>query len=185
MDNNILDETCKLLQQGKVIACPTESVFGLSCDPLNEIAINTLLQLKQRPISKGLIIVANNLKQLKPYIATLTEQQINKLQQTRTKPITWIVPAHPDAPNWLTGAQTGIAIRITNHPVLAQLCQAIDSALVSTSANRSGQPPARTALEVRAQFPTEIPLIIDSNTVLNNNPSEIRDLISDTILRSA
>jgi len=185
MDNNTFNEACKLLRQGKVIACPTESVFGLSCDPSNQMAVNTLLQLKQRSVDKGLIIVASKLQQLQPYIAKLTKQQINKLQQTRTKPITWIVPAHPDTPNWLTGKHTGIAIRITNHPVLSQLCEAIDNALVSTSANRSGESPAKTTLEVEAQFSTEISLIIDSDTVLKNNPSEIRDLISDTILRSA
>lgn len=135
-----------------MVAYPTEAVYGLGCDPLNEAAFARLLALKQRPGDKGVILIAAEEGQLRPYLGDLPEPMLQRLRQTWPGPVTWIVPAAPGVPAWLTGGRDTIAVRVTAHSMAAALCRAFGGALVSTSANRSGEEPARSAEEVRRQF---------------------------------
>ena len=80
-------EAARYIQKGKVIAYPTEAVFGLGCHPLDSNAVHQILAIKQRPISKGLILIASHFDQLRPYVAevpeTLLEQAFNMFSETR------------------------------------------------------------------------------------------------------
>ena len=171
-----------VVQQGSLIAYPTESVYGLGCDPLNPYAVIDLLQLKSRPIEKGLIIIGSALKQLETFIDPLNSDQRNKIINTN-KVTTWLAPAH-NAPYWLTGKHQTLAIRLTTHPVAKQLCDILGHPLVSTSANPAGKTPATTALKTRLYFDEMIEHIIHGNTGPLNKPTEIRDLVTDTIVRA-
>lgn len=170
---------------GGVVAYPTETVYGLGCDPLNFTAIQKLLALKQRPMKKGLILVAAELEHLLPYIDINDAKHLKKLAQVRTnQAVSWVTPASPHTPGWLTGEHCGIAVRISHHPITAKLCRAFNGAIVSTSANPAGLAPSGNALKVRYYFGSQIDAIISSQTNPNARPSEIRDLISDKVLRS-
>lgn len=179
-----LAQSNQLLVAGSVIAYPTEAVFGLGCDPDNQHAVLTLLTLKQRPIEKGLILIARNFDQLIPYIddKSLTEQQIQLITTPSSKAITWVVPKNNHTPYWLTGQFDSIAIRICAHPLVKELCLLFGKPLVSTSANLSGQAPCRTFNEVETQFGANFP-VLKGETAHQFNPSEIRDLISGKIIR--
>lgn len=174
----------QLLQTEQVIAYPTEAVFGLGCLPMSETAVQKLLDLKQRPVEKGLILVAPELDYLRPYINTqaLNAQHWQQLQQQSAQPTTWLVPAHHHVPKFLTGQFDSIAIRLCDHPAVRQLCEAINSALTSTSANLSGLPPCKTAQQVRCQFGENFP-VLDMAVGAAQNPSEIRDLLSNQLIR--
>ncbi len=100
-------------------------------------------------------------------------------------PITWVVTADPQAADWITGGRPTIAVRITRHPVAADLCRLSETPLVSTSANRAGRAPARTALTVRKQFGRQIDLVISGQTGDQLNPTEIREARTGAVLRSA
>lgn len=173
------------LRAEQVIAYPTESVFGLGCNPYSEKAVKRLLQLKQRPIEKGLIVIAHHLELLKPFIdeQQLTEKHWQKITALYDRPISWVVPSKADTPLWLTGKFQSLAIRLCRHPAVAQLCQQTQFALTSTSANLSGQPPCRTAQQVRLQFGNNFP-VLAHQVGLAQNPSEIRDIFTDTIIRN-
>ena len=95
MDN--FEQVLNALQQGEVIAYPTEGVFGVGCDPDNPKAIQKLLDLKQRPVEKGLILIAASYEQLLPYIdeSQLTPEQLATVHATWPGPYTWIMPARP------------------------------------------------------------------------------------------
>ena len=82
------------LMQDEVVAYPTEAVFGLGCNPLSESAVRKLLNLKQRPIEKGLILVAPSLHFLQPFVdfSHLSDEQLARLQEQYEHPITWVVP---------------------------------------------------------------------------------------------
>ena len=177
--------TRRLLLGGGVIAYPTETVYGLGCDPLNIDAVTTILQLKQRDVGKGLILVGGCLSHLAPYVAPDQRTLLPLLDSHTTAPTTWLMPAHPDAPEWITGGRPSIALRIARHPVAMQLCRSLDGALVSTSANPSGRPPARTALQVRRYFRDALDYIVASHVGLSGRPSDIRDAISGTVIRGA
>lgn len=172
----------KYLRRGGVIAYPTESCFGLGCDPRNPRAVQRLLRIKGRPERKGLILIAAHLHQLKPYLAPLNPAQIKQLSAKWPGPHTWLVPASHNCPFWLTGRHSTIAVRVTGYPAAARLCREAGMALVSTSANRSGQKSARTARECARLFGRKV-RIIQGRIGKQRKPSTIQDLATGKILR--
>ena len=170
----------KILQQGGVIAYPTEAVFGLGCDPLNETAVMRLLSLKKRSRDKGLILIASDFSQVAGFLLPLNEQQKDYSQASET---TWVFPAKKEAPQWITGKFDSIAIRISKHHAVKQLCESFGSALISTSANLSGLEPAKTSKEVVAQFDQLLDGILDKKVGGLLKPTEIRDSISGDVIR--
>ncbi|ELI8100189.1 L-threonylcarbamoyladenylate synthase type 1 TsaC [Yersinia enterocolitica] len=174
-----LSDVLQALQQEEVIAYPTEAVFGLGCDPDSEKAVNALLALKQRPWQKGLILIAANYEQLKPYVddSALTDSQRETIFSVWPGPVTWVIPTRPKTPRWLTGSFDSLAVRVSDHPLVQQLCSQYGKPLVSTSANLSGQEPCRTTEEVRIQFGSSLPVL--AGLVGGRlNPSEIRDALT-------
>ncbi len=135
------------IRAGEIIAYPTESVFGLGCDPLNGYAVYNLLAFKKRDVDKGLILIASSLEQLQPYLQ-LNDSIIARVQKTWPGAVTWIIPAQPWVPYWLTGEHASLAVRVTSHPVARSLCEANGEPLVSTSANTSNSPPAIKSWQV-------------------------------------
>lgn len=178
-----LRQIAHLLHRGGIIAYPTEGVFGLGCDPWNEATVERLLALKQRPLSKGLIVIAADFKQLQPLIEPVSDSAQGQLQATWPGPVTWVVPAR-DAPPWLRGDHTTLAVRVSAHPLVAALCRAWGGPLVSTSANISTRPPARTALAVRRHLGGQVDAIVPGQTQGARGPTPIRDLASGRLLRS-
>lgn len=174
----------ELLKQNKVIAYPTEAVFGLGCDPDSQDAVESLLILKQRSWKKGLILIAANLQQLTPYIDTslLSAEQMQRVLATWPGPVTWIMPVKKNVPKWLTGEFDTLAVRVSAHSVVQMLCQQFGKPLVSTSANLSGMAPCRTYDEVINQFGYDFP-VIDANVGERENPSEIRDALTGELIR--
>ena len=181
-----LDIAIKALTDGQVIAYPTEAVYGVGCDPDNLSAIELLLKVKQREKSKGLILIAAEFSQLTPYIdlASITPEQQQLMQASWPGPVTWVVPARPGLTDWLTGQFTTIAIRVSDHPVVQQLCRAYGKPVTSTSANLSGQPACRLAADVAIQLGDKVPVILDAPTGGRLNPSEIRDISTGHIFRA-
>lgn len=172
----------KYLQRGGLIAYPTESCYGLGCDPRNRRAVGRVLALKRRSVSKGLILIASRMRQLRPYLATLSLVQSNHVRAMWPGPNTWLVPAARDCPAWLRGRHDAIAVRVTAHRGAARLCELAGMALVSTSANLSGGKPAKTAAECRRQFGSRV-LVIPGRIGARRRPSTIRDLVTGQIIR--
>lgn len=183
-----IDQAVEVLQQGGVIAYPTEAVYGLGCDPKNIAAIKKILKLKQRQKEKGLILVAENFEQLKPYLQPLEkdiEQKLLDSWHDSMNAITWLVPVNKTTSEYLKGQFDTLAVRVSQHPVVKELCQKFKGAIVSTSANISTQEAARTCQQVKQIFENEIDLIIDGETDFNAQPSEIRDALTNKIIRTA
>ena len=173
----------RVLRGGGVIAYPTEAVYGLGCDPLDPHAVERLLALKERPVDKGLILVAARFDQLTPFLRPLTADIRQRVEPTWPGPVTWLLPAAPNTPWWLTGAHDSLAVRVTAHPGTAALCKAFGGPLVSTSATLAGHPPARTALTVRRVFGDAVDYILPGELGDAKRPSEIRDAVSGHVLR--
>ncbi|MGD8112604.1 L-threonylcarbamoyladenylate synthase [Vibrio sp. TRT 21S02] len=183
MDN--FEQALNALQQGEVIAYPTEGVFGVGCDPDNPEAIQKLLTLKQRPVEKGLILIAASYEQLLPYIdeTQLTAEQLSTVQATWPGPVTWIMPCSDKVSHWVSGQFDSIAVRVTDHPLVQKMCNAFGKPLTSTSANLTGQPPCMTTEEVELQLGERLVAILHGETSGRNKPSEIRDAKTSQILR--
>jgi L-threonylcarbamoyladenylate synthase len=171
------------LHAGEIIAYPTEAVYGLGCDPANEQAIRRLLALKGRPESAGFVLIASNFSQLQPWIAELDSALIDKALQTWPGPVTWLFPRADGVPDYVAGKHKTIALRITAHEPSRALCEVFDSALISSSANHTAGPPARSIEEVESYFGNQIAGTLEGDLGGSDNPSEIRDLVSGAIIR--
>ncbi len=174
----------RVIRAGGLIAYPTEAVYGLGCDPRNERAVIRLLALKRRSIHKGLILIAADFAQLEPYLQPLAPPDRARLEATWPGPQTWLIPARTTVPRWLRGRHDTLAVRVTAHPLAAALCRACGHPLVSTSANRGGRPPARTALAVRRQMGRSLDDLLPGPTGGAAKPTAIGDLRTGQIVRS-
>ncbi len=170
------------LKQGGVIAYPTESCYGLGCDPRNRRAVVKLLRLKGRPQRKGLILIGAVFRHLQPYAAPLNAGEWQKISSTWPGPVTWLLPASPSTPPWLRGSHHSIAVRVTAHPLAASLCRAANMALVSTSANRSGLKPVRAYSDCAKTFGDQV-MVVPGMVGKRKRPSSIMDLKTDAVIR--
>ena len=173
-----------MVRGGGIVAYPTEAVYGLGCDPFNPTAVYRLLALKKRPVSKGLILISDRFERLLPLLGKLPEKRLEAIKATWPGPVTWVMPAAAGVAPWLTGEHSTLAVRVTAHPLAAALCRAIESPLVSTSANQSQHPPARTPLEVLLRCDSQVDFILHGATGQQQRPTQIRDAVTDRILRN-
>jgi len=172
--------------QGGIIAYPTEAVFGLGCDPDNLQAIEKLLRIKKRSPEKGLILLAANYAQLLPYIDDRKIPQDKRLSVLSRWPdgITQLMPKNIQISKLLTGEFTKIAVRLTSQPDVVALCNKVNKPIVSTSANLSGQQPAKTWQEVEDTLSNKIDFIIKGNTLGYTQPSKIIDALTGETIRA-
>lgn len=150
------------MRAGGVIAYPTEGVYGLGCDPHNQAALQRIIDLKGRDSHKGFIIVASSQDQLARFMAPVQAAWQTQFDQAWPGPVTFIVPAIDGISGLLSGYRDSMAVRVSNHPIVRDLCTLYDGALVSTSANRSGREALRSAAEVQIEFGDGIDVVIDA-----------------------
>lgn len=173
----------RVLRGGGVVAYPTEGVYGLGCDPLDPHAVQRVLDLKGRSARKGLILIAADYAQVRPFLQPPPKALARRLRDDWPGPVTWVLPASPAVPGWVTGGRDTLAVRVTAHPLAASLCRGFGRALVSTSANRSGGRPARSALAVRRLFGESVDLILHGPLGGLRGPTPIRDGTTGSLLR--
>lgn len=169
-----IKQAVKALQLGGIIAYPTEAVYGLGCDPWNEQAVGQLLEIKQRPWQKGLILIAADFNQLQHFIEPVTAEILTQLEFTWPGSTTWLLPVRSVIPDYLTGEHDTIAVRVTAHKQTAELCRAFGGAIISTSANLAGMRPAKSTREVRWRL-EELDYVLSGQCSGSDQPSEIRD----------
>lgn len=170
-----LQRALDCLNEQGVIAYPTESVWGLGCLPSSESALNRILNIKNRDWRKGLILVASDWEQLQNWILPLSSSQVKCVQEPQPRPTTWLLPCSTEISKNLRGSHQALAVRVSEHPLIAALCEQAGP-IVSTSANVQGEPPAKTASEVRAQFNQQVDYILDGELGGYEQPSSIKTL---------
>lgn len=170
------------LKRGGVVAYPTESCYGFGCDPANRRAVQRILKLKQRPQRKGLILIASAYRQVAPYIQPLDADAQHTLQADGARAITYLMPVKPSCPRWLRGMHDTLAVRMTAHPFAQGLCRSVGSALVSTSANRSGLRATKTWAECQRMFGKSV-WVLRGRVGKRKRPSTIKAWGGDRIVR--
>lgn len=177
-----IESAARIMRSGGVIAYPTETVYGLGCDPFNEEAVSRVLEIKQRPVEKGLILVASGLAQLDGLVE-LTDAERRMLEETWPAPITYLLPATTKVPEWVRGRFDKVAVRVSTHPLARSLAAAVGTPIISTSANRAGRPPARNRFQVARQLGADLDFIVSGDTGLSGRPSTIIDLRTGETIR--
>jgi L-threonylcarbamoyladenylate synthase len=178
-----IDRAARCIIEGGVIAYPTEAVYGIGCLPFDIEALERVMAIKRRDARKGLIVVAADISQLEPIAVLPGGETGSQMRGTWPGPVSWVVAARPGLPALLTGGRPTVAVRVSAHPVVQQLCRRSGSALVSTSANCSGHRPARSALAVRRTLGTRLDYVLAGPVGGAARPSEIRDAATGRLLR--
>jgi L-threonylcarbamoyladenylate synthase len=176
-----IDQAAATLRRGGVIAYPTEGVFGLGCLPDNLAAVQRLLDIKQRDVAKGLILIASDAAQFDGWVELPDDLALPPIDPTR--PVTWVVPAGVKASPVVRGEHSSIAVRLTSNPVTRAICEAVQSAIVSTSANLSGRPVATDHATLHREFAGLVDYIVPGDCGPFTGPSEIRMLSTGEVLR--
>jgi len=173
-----------VIRQGGVIAHPTEAVWGLACDPFNPRAIATILSLKHRPVSKGLILISGVSEHFEPLLQPLSETLKNRFYAPQNHPSTWLVPdIDNQVPKSVKGQYDTVAIRVVDHNELTDLTRVLGHPIVSSSANPAGMEPARSKLRVHQYFSTQLDYILPAELGVFSRPSIIRDLQTANTVR--
>jgi len=181
-----IKQAVRTVRHGGIIAYPTEAVWGLGCDPWNRAAVTRLLALKNRSMDKGLILVASELSQLGDLLIDLSDSERLLISQNQPQPTTWLIPDTRNyIPRWIKGLHSEIAVRVSTHSGVRELCNYQGGMLVSTSANVSNQQPARSLREVRASFGRGVDYLLPGRLGSYQRPSEIRRLKTGVVTRTA
>ncbi|OTG66825.1 tRNA threonylcarbamoyladenosine biosynthesis protein RimN [Acinetobacter sp. ANC 4470] len=182
-------EAAQCLKQGHVLAYPTEAVWGLGCDPFNELAFLEILRLKQRPIEKGVILLASHLSQVEHLVQSLSEKMRQKVidswshQSPTERATTWLLPADDQIPTWIKGSHPKVAVRVTTHPLCVALCNAFHGFIVSTSANPASEKPALSLQQANQYFSNQIDYL-NGDLGLSQEASRIIDAETGHIIRA-
>ncbi|QLH42100.1 MAG: threonylcarbamoyl-AMP synthase [Coxiellaceae bacterium] len=178
-----INKAVSIVLKGGVIAYPTEAVYGLGCDPFNQSAVERLLKLKNRAVDKGLILIAAAWELLEELVLPIDPERLALVQASWPGPYTWIFPASK-TPSWIRGKHSSVAVRVTAHPIAKVLSQQFGKPLVSTSANREGDAPARDAAMVATLFGRDVDYIVPGPVGHLANPTVIRDAITGEVVRA-
>ena len=156
-----VEEAIKVLRHSGVVAFPTETYYGLAVEPTDTAALARLFALKQRPESKPLLLLIDQLDQLMEVVSEIPKEYRRLIEMFWPGPLTLIFPARPEVSPLVTGGTGTVGVRISPHPVARELVRRVGRPVTATSANLSGRSPAASAEEVIAQFGEKIDWIID------------------------
>ncbi len=159
-------EAVVILRRGGVVAFPTETYYGLAVDPGNENALKRLYRLKRREPEKAILVLIENSDKITSVAASVPDQYIPLMAKYWPGALTMIFPAKKSLSTILTGNTGTVAVRVSPHPLARALVQTFGKAVTATSANLSGQSPARSASEVRNTFGDRVDYIIDGGQTI-------------------
>lgn len=153
-------EAVRVLHAGGVIAYPTEYCYGLGCDPQDQQAVERILTIKGRAAAQGLILVGADVAQVEQYAEFNGLKTRAAILQSWPGPTTWVLPKRDLTPQWISGDHASVAMRVSAYTLVTSICAGFGGAIVSTSANRSGQPALLSADSVAEEMSAEVDYIV-------------------------
>ena len=170
----------EVLKDGGIIIYPTEGIYGIGCDAFNQNSVNKVVTIKGRSAGKSFIVICSDVIQLN----TIIDQNYMSCQELLAKDfITWIVPAHEKCPPWLSMKNT-VAVRITNHPVIDNLCKGLNGPIISTSANYSDHSYINDINKIEVLFDKKVDYIVEGKLGGEVKSSTIKDIVTKEVLRN-
>ena len=156
-----IKKACEVMNKGGVILYPTDTIWGIGCDATNEEAVKRVYEIKKRADSKAMLVLVDNAVKVDFYVNQAPEVAFDLIELS-TKPLTIIYDdAKNLAPN-LIAEDGSIGIRVTSEEFSNQLCFRFRKAIVSTSANVSGEPSPATFAEISEEIKQSVDYIVQS-----------------------
>ena len=156
-----IEHAVSVLRAGKLVAFPTETVYGLGADASNLSAVRKVFAAKQRPADHPLIVHLADVSGLKHWASVVPREAWLLAEAFWPGPLTMVLPRAAHVPSELTGGQSTIALRVPSHPVARRLLKAFDAAVVAPSANRFGHLSPTSAEDVRDELGAAVDYVID------------------------
>jgi L-threonylcarbamoyladenylate synthase len=178
-DPAAIKQAADLLKSGRLVAFPTETVYGLGADAENETAIKALFRAKGRPADHPVIVHLKDKDELDGWSSEVTEEANILANKFWPGPLTIVLKRSDKARDSITGGQDTVAIRIPNHPIALALLAEFGGGLIAPSANRFGHVSPTLAEHVVAEFGQELPLVLDGGACQVGIESTIVDLSGD------
>lgn len=177
----MITSAARIIIGGGVVVYPTETVYGLGANALDEQAILRVFQIKKRPLSMPVFLAVSSLDMLEK-VAFVEQKDIALLEQILPGPVSVLVKKRDIVPGLLTAGSPLVGIRCPDHETALRI---IDQAgpITSTSANRTGSPPPSSASEVSKEIADRVDLIVDGGKSKYAEPSTLLDLSSRKIIR--
>ena len=175
-----MDDVVHLLRRGGVIAYPTETVYGIGGDAADETVLERIRRMKERDVHHPFLILVARSDDVFAYAKRVSSDARMLMERFWPGPLTLVFDALPGLPKSLTAESDKIGIRVSPDPICAALMDRYQGALVSTSANRAGETPARSSLEVMHNFGEELDLILDGGARESGIPSTVLDVSEDS-----
>ena len=172
-------DAAKIIACGGIIGFRTDTLYGLGADPFNPRAVGRIRELKGREESNPILVLISDLSETERFIASQSETFKTIASRFWPGPLTLVGTARAELPTELTSGTGTIGVRLPDNDGVRALVRACGGSLTATSANISGQPPARTAEAVRKYFPSGVDLVIDDGEVTATQASTVLDLSSD------
>jgi L-threonylcarbamoyladenylate synthase len=178
---NGLTEAVAALKRGEVIAFPTETLYGLGADALDDAAVERVFQLKGRDTANPFPVLIADRGMLSRLVSEVSSLADTLIARFWPGPLTIVLPARPDIPRPLVNAADGVGVRVSSQPIATKLSQALGHPITATSANPSGQPAARTIEEARRYFSGEIDVFVDGGTLVSKTGSTVVEVVGERI----
>ncbi len=169
-----------LLNQGNLVAIPTETVYGLAANAFNANAVAKIFEAKNRPSFNPLIIHTDSIKKLEEWGLLIPENMLLLAKHFSPGPLTYVIPKSNQIPDIVTAGTNAVAVRIPNHNLTLNLLSQLNYPLAAPSANPSGYVSPTTALHVQNQLGETIPYILDGGACNVGLESTIISFLTDT-----
>lgn len=173
-------EVARLLASAKVGAIPTETFYGLACNPFSQSALERLFNLKGRPPNKPILLLLGRLEDLSLVVSRVPPKALKLMKLFWPGPLTIVLPARKSLPKLLTAGSETIGVRLSSCEVTRKIAQAFGKPITGTSANLTGQPPCKSAEEVLEVFP-QIDFVVDGGRSTAQLPSTVVEICDNEI----
>ena len=171
-----LELAARLLREGRLVALPTETFYGLGANALDPDAVARVFQAKARPAGLPLLVLVDSTAMVRAVAADIPPRAERLMARHWPGALTLVLPARPELPPALTGGTRTIGVRLSSHPLARALVRSAGLPLTAPSANRHGAGSPRTAVEVAASLGDAVDLIVDGGPTLGGLASTVVDL---------
>ena len=179
VDINLINEAATLIKEGKLVAFPTETVYGLGANGLDEVAVQKIFNAKGRPQDNPLILHVYNIEQIKPLVKEIPTIAYECMKRFWPGPLTILFKRSEVVPNIITAGLDTVAIRMPNHTIALELIKEAKVPIAAPSANLSGKPSPTSVIHVIEDLDGKVDMIIDGGNTGIGLESTVLDLSGD------
>jgi L-threonylcarbamoyladenylate synthase len=161
------------LRAGEVVVYPTETFYGIGADAFAPQALERILELKGRSAAKTIALIVHDEGSAFAIAREVPDVARRLAKAFWPGPLTLVMPARDGIPEVLVGPDGGVGVRVSSHPIARALAHGLGRPITATSANRSGEAPARTMAEARAALADQIEVFVEGGTLTGGAPSTL------------